>query len=159
MFIKIHQAKCKDIIIGTLYRPPGNPVDQFNIAIEHTLSKLISTNHKIIVAGDFNINLLKLAEHRPTHDFFNIMTSHQLLPSILHPTRITSLTATLIDNIFSNFLTDKQESYILLNDISDHLPVMFGIDISVQRSQSAASASRLINEKNICSIQCFSGRG
>ena len=81
MFIKIHQTKCKDIIIGTLYRPPGNPVDQFNIAIQHTLSKMISTNHKIILAGDFNINLLKLAEHRPTHDFFNIMTSHQLLPS------------------------------------------------------------------------------
>ena len=46
------------------------------------------------------------------------------MPLITKPTRITKSTATLIDNIYTNN-THKtgHQSGILLNDISDHLPI------------------------------------
>ena len=48
-----------------------------------------------------------------------------LLPTITRLSRITQMSATLIDNIFiSSNLYKNFDSALLLEDISDHLPVM-----------------------------------
>ena len=52
--------------------------------------------------GDFNVNLLNYEFHNYTNDFINTMISHYLLPYILHPTRVTDHSTTVIGNIFSN---------------------------------------------------------
>ena len=52
--------------------------------------------------GDFNLNILNNHCHESTGEFLDIMYSHMFLPLITLPTRITSHTATLIDNIFAN---------------------------------------------------------
>ena len=44
-------------------------------------------------------------------------------PLITRPTRITSNTATLIDNIFTNNLNNLSVSGLMFCDISDHLGV------------------------------------
>ncbi len=44
-------------------------------------------------------------------------------PLITRPTRITSHTATLIDNIFTNHIDHHLFTGLLFTDISDHLPV------------------------------------
>ena len=54
--------------------------------------------------GDFNINLLYYESHAATECFVNTMFTYNLLPKIIKPTRITSHSATLIDNIFINSL-------------------------------------------------------
>ena len=51
------------------------------------------------MSGDFNINLLNYDKHPSTEEFINTLNSYFLEPHILKPTRITSHTATLIDNI------------------------------------------------------------
>ena len=51
------------------------------------------------------------------------MTSNSLYPLISKPTRITSSTAILIDNIFTNNLELNMNSGILYTDLSDHRPV------------------------------------
>ena len=45
------------------------------------------------------------------------------IPIITRPTRLTAHTATLIDNIFTNCLTHNITNGIIINDISDHLPI------------------------------------
>ena len=75
--------------------------------------------------GDFNINLLSYDSHSQTNNFINLMLSH-LLPHILHPTRITDHSATIIDNIFSNSLESDTISGRLLSQISDHFPRVSG---------------------------------
>ena len=58
--------------------------------------------------GDFKIHLLNYESHNETNDFINVsMVSHYLLPHILHPTRVTDHSATVIDNIFSNNTSHK----------------------------------------------------
>ena len=49
--------------------------------------------------GDLNIDLLKVDDHRPTHNYLELIFSYSLLPTINKPTRITETTATIIDNI------------------------------------------------------------
>ena len=51
------------------------------------------------------------------------MYSFGLRPLITKPTRLTEFTTTLIDNIFTNEWETNIESGILINDITDHLPV------------------------------------
>ena len=71
--------------------------------------------------GDFNLNILNNHCYEFTGEFLDIMYSHMFLPLITLRTRITSHTATLIDNIFANHSGNYSFSGLLLSDISDHL--------------------------------------
>ena len=68
------------------------------------------------------MNLLNYNDHQPTNDFLDSLTSNSFIPYILHPTRITSHSKTLIDNIFSNFIFPEIISGKITATISDHLP-------------------------------------
>ena len=55
-------------------------------------------------------------------NFFDIITSNLLVPHIIHPTRITPTSRTLIDNIFSNATNyDEGISGNITVSLSDHL--------------------------------------
>ena len=54
-------------------------------------------------------------------------------PTIFRPTRITSYTATLIDNCFTNNYEHSADSGILISDISDHLPIFHISDLKARR--------------------------
>ena len=74
--------------------------------------------------GDFNIDLLKNEYCNYSNNVFNQLSSSGYMPLITKPTRITKSTATLIDNIFTNNSNETgHQSGILLNDMSDHLPI------------------------------------
>ena len=65
------------------------------------------------------------------------MFSLGLYPLIDKPTRITAYSATLIDNIFTNELDSTISSGLIINDISDHLPIFAICKYKdVQRTQS-----------------------
>ena len=86
------------------------------------LQKTQKENKTLFIMGDFNINLLNYQSHSETNDFINLMVSHYLLPHILHPTRVTDHSATIIDNIFTNNAESDTISGNNLSQISDHFP-------------------------------------
>ena len=61
------------------------------------------------------------------------------------PTRITETSCTLIDNIFTNDLSNEHFSGILYSDINDHLPV-FTL-LSSKASQSKTFDSYILKRK------------
>ena len=71
-------------------------------------------------------------EHNQTNEFLDSLASNSFIPLILQPTRITSHSNTLIDNIFSNVIDLDIISGNLTATISGHLslfaiiPYMFG---------------------------------
>ena len=71
---------------------------------------------------DFSINLFNYCFHTETNDFINLMVSNYRLPHILHQTRVTDHSATIIDSIFSNNCELDTLSGNLLSQISDHFP-------------------------------------
>lgn len=73
--------------------------------------------------GYFNLDLLQYNHHSPTQEFINSLFSHMLLPLFSNPTCLTSYSAMLIDNIFTNHPSKNVLNGIMLNDLSDHLPV------------------------------------
>ena len=82
----------------------------------------IKEQKQVFLLGDFNINLLNYNDHQPTNDFLDSLASNSFIPYILHPTRITSHSKTLIDNIFSNYISHEIISGNITATISDHLP-------------------------------------
>ena len=111
-----------NVIINCIYRTPGSNLDIFCEKIEHILSdvKVLKT---IFLCGDLNIDLLKHEHHSNAKHCLDLMYSLGLYPLIDKPTRITDISATLIDNIFTNEMRNNITCGILFNDISDHLPI------------------------------------
>ena len=84
------------------YRHPNTDVSTFTEHRESVLSKYGKSSKIISIMGDFNINLLECKHHTDTNNFVNSTISHYLLLYILHPTKVTYHSATVIDNIFSD---------------------------------------------------------
>ena len=69
-------------------------IDNFNDDyLQPLLAKLSSQNKQVILAGDFNINLLNYESNTQTTNFLNDITSNLFVPHITVP----------YGNIFSNF--------------------------------------------------------
>jgi endonuclease/exonuclease/phosphatase family metal-dependent hydrolase len=109
----------------------------------------ISKENKLCyLMGDFNLDLMKYHCHHFTSEFLDIMYSNMFFPLITRPTRITSNTATLIDNIFSNHLENFSFSGLLFTDISDHLPIFCIVHDVLPNVDDDTPIVALLVEKN-----------
>ena len=114
----------ENILCSSCYRAPNTDVDLFLAEYATLLNNLKESKSKIVMGMDHNLDLLKYSKHRPTCDFVLLNENTSLIPSITRPTHITNSSATLIDNIFvNNDFVRSLKSQIIINDISDHLPV------------------------------------
>ena len=140
LFVKVNieslsacNTRRKTFVIGSIYRPPRQNIDQIN-SFTSDLEKLIDSLKcfkNVIIAGDFNINLLKIKENIHFSNYLELLLSSSYLPTITLPTRLTETNGTLIDNLFLK-LTNNHLSYkagILIQRISDHLPYFIALDI------------------------------
>ena len=86
------------------------------------LMQKVKHNKTVFLCGDMKVDLLKYGSDTNTH-YVDTMFSIGLYPLIDKPTRITTYSATLIYTIFNNELYSTISSGLLINDISDHLPI------------------------------------
>ena len=134
-FIEIYEDNpyAKTLILGNIYRPPRDINENYRQFISEfttVLTKLERNHSDVIIAGDFNINLLKLHEKTIFGDYFNAITGHSFFPKITLPTRFSNMNGTLIDNFLykiSHRLL-KTTAGIILSRISDHLPYFVSLD-------------------------------
>ena len=106
-----------------IYRHPSLDRTDFNCNYLNKLLENISKEQKsFFLLGDFNVNLLNYNEPNQTNEFLDSLASNSFIPLILQPTRITSHSNTLIDNVFSNVIDPDIISGNLTAIISDHLP-------------------------------------
>ena len=124
VFIETINEGKKNKIFACIYRHPSMELDDFNNNfLEPFLMKLSRENKTAYLLGDFNVDLLKTDTDDNINNYYNILTSNLFVPHITLPTRITSHSNTLIDNIFSNdpnFLEGVSGNFTI--SISDHLP-------------------------------------
>ena len=116
-----------------------------------------NVNRKVFLAGDFNIDLLSTLNHASTNEFIDCTIAHHFLPMILQPTRITPTTATLIDNTFTNYISCITESAILINYVSDHLPIVTWIDLKPAKNSNTETFTlkRSISDEAILSFKSY----
>ena len=86
-------------------------------------------------------------------NFLIIMNSLYLVPLITKPTRVTSSTATLIDNIFTN--VPNVISGVITSDLSDHFPVFAVQKCAISGLTGGGSINisrRIIHSANIIDV-------
>ena len=123
VFAEIVFKNRKNLVVGCIYKHPHMEVDLFNNNYLSPLLKTVDNEGKsITLLGDFNIDLLTCESSISHSNFLDILGASQILPSITLPTRITSTSSTLIDNIFIPPSDSDIISGNLTVAISDHLP-------------------------------------
>ena len=92
-----------------------------NDFLQNLLNKIQTEKKFSVLAGDFNLNLIKYSQTTGISQFLEIILSHNFMPQITLPTRVTGRTATLIDNALINSYENKCTSGNITTSVSDHL--------------------------------------
>ena len=81
LFIKIinQNYSRKNIIIGNIYKPPKE---------SNNKSQLNMSQSNLILAGDFNINLLQIKERNLFNNYLEMLLTHCFVPQITLPTTL-----------------------------------------------------------------------
>ena len=153
VFIEIIQNDSKNMAVGCIYRHSCMQLSEFNDEYLKLLSeKLISENKEVILLGDFNIDLLKCDSNKNVSDFLDIIYSTNLVPNIDSPTRLTSWSQTLIDNICSSTINDDCIAGSLISLISDtHAQFLIIPNYTITQSSKKDLYKRNFNSKNFSS--------
>jgi len=111
----------KNSVLCVIYRTPRyNSISEITTHLAEKIDIIQSENKNIIITGDLNIDLLKYHTNHDTTDFLDQLLLKNIIPKVTVPTRITSHSATLLDHIFTNIVSEKCIAGTLITDISDH---------------------------------------
>ena len=153
IFVEIPKSETgltKNMVVGMIYRPPNQDVNNFNESLTAILQTVKQENKLLCIMGDFNINLLDLERHLPSSEYLELLYSYSLFPLITKPTRVTSNTSTLIDNIFFNDINLLNTvNGILYTKISDHFPIFTVFCDSAINNESTLRKDRIFSSRNI----------
>lgn len=141
-------------VIVDIYRPPSGNLHIFFEQFEILLDELGECK-KVIICGDFNINLLLDSKYKT--QFITLMQAYNFEATLNLPTRVTAKSKTCIDNFITNI--DKA---LILNvsnfsiDFSDHDAQLFGLtDISVGCNNSKVHTTKWGRNFNTNSLNKF----
>ena len=122
-FTEICNSKKTNIIIGYIYKHPNININEINDDYFNELpEKLSKENKTVFLLGDFNIKLLNYDIHPPTNEFLDSLSSRYFLPHSLQPSRVTTNSKILIDNVFSDMTVPNIIFGNLSASILDHVP-------------------------------------
>ena len=147
-----------NISLILVYRPPNTDCSLFLDDLERNISILSAENRHIFILGDFNLDTFKSTPFK-THkvdaeNFTNIHTGFNLFKLIHKPTRIKLPSATLLNNIYTNYpiTVDICKSGIVTSDINDHFFVLGIFDNLNLKCSKRYCTRRHYTEQNISSF-------
>ena len=141
VFIEIVPSLGPNIVLGTMYRSPSYEPKDFLDYFENIINCLAKTKKKCALAGDVNIDILKINESEIVDRYLACLIGGGFLPTITVPTRITATSRTLIDNIFINNFQSIKNSGVIVDDCSDHLPIFLIMNLPARVQH--------VNEQNV----------
>ena len=84
----------------SIYRFPSTNARDCLHELQCVFIQLLSNAKYVIIAGDFNINSLDSPSIQ--RDYVNLFSDFQFLQYVAEPTRVTDLSATLIDHMLTS---------------------------------------------------------
>lgn len=146
--IELSLEKAQKALITCIYRTPTGDHNLFLNKLEEVLD--LSNNRRMFLCGDFNIDLMKFESNNVVKNFVSLLSRLGFYSLITKPSRISRSSASLIDNIFTNILDRNMISGIVINDISDHMPVYTLCGLRGQKTDcNKLTYERMINPKSV----------
>ena len=107
--IILENTRGQKVVLGNIYRPPHDnnaKYQQFINELTPLLTTISNNYSDVIIAGDFNIDLLKMKDKPIFSEYFDVISSLSFFPYITLPTRLSDINCTLIDNFLCT-LSDR----------------------------------------------------
>ena len=147
-------SQSASFLIGCTYRHPNGSINHFLSQFSKLLEN-VPIDSNCISGGDINIDLLNIS-HTDVLNYVTELSSHNFLPKIILPTRITDSTCTLIDHLFLKLARKFSDINVIAGnifaEITDHLPIFAGFDFKT-KSPTTRPLIRIINDRT---LQIFS---
>ena len=148
-FIHVKFPGNKDLTLGNIYRPPRDLIANYKAFIEEfdQISCLLSG--ELVIAGDYNIDLLQINNREIVSDYFESIMNNSLVPKITYPTRFSRHRGTLIDNFLCRLSDNFSETTtgILTYKLSDHQPYFICLDY-LKLKKSTIRYIKINNQNN-----------
>ena len=120
--MEITPNRGNSVIVGVIYRPPSEKIENFNDQLESILSQ-IHENTRAYIMGDYNIDIFK--DNKITSAFEESFISHGFFPSISIATHVKpNCRKSCLDNILTNNPDSVLSSYTINSDISHHRSII-----------------------------------
>ena len=130
-------------------------IDKFNEEFNELLVLLNNTKCPFYSLGDFHVNLLNVSDKDAVRKYANMLLSCNSRCLIDVPTRVTSISRTLLDHIYTN---DKSNSAVLgvltTSDLSDHYGI-FTIVPKIKCQKNNALANYQVRDKTQFNLDKF----
>ena len=123
IWVEFKHNKQKSFYISYCYRPPSSTIDWI-AKFENNIEKAISDNREIMILGDLNFNLLP-EQQSATKSWMRMINARNFQQLITKPTRVTDISETLIDHVYSNIPENVSENAVPNFCLSDQFPVCF----------------------------------
>lgn len=120
LWIEVLFPKSKGFLIEFIYCPPGSSKHLskfFNCKLESILTNISLENKECILIGDMNFNYLVNTGHK---ELKSILTTFGLKQLIKDPTRVTQVSRSLIDVIYTKEPWNIYSVKVIPAGLSDH---------------------------------------
>lgn len=146
-------VKYGNIMFALMYRPPSGDLSAFFNFIETVLQFVGNNDYKIILGGDFNIDMNFVSARQV--EFSTLFQSFGLFNVITCSTRVTSFSETLLDMFFTNITRTRLSAGLVCSDISDHLPIYFLADLGNLRKAPSYDTVYYTQVVNVQTLEMF----
>ena len=126
LWIEVTPENGKSFLLGNLYMPPDSKIE-YNDRFEDFIDMVSKENKEFILFGDLNKNL---SPERPDTEWLNFTMSLGLSQMVNQPTRVTQMTSSLIDHIYTNVEKNINHVSVCKLCISDHYAIVCNIKLN-----------------------------
>lgn len=133
--------------IMCVYRSPIGDFDMFLTKLNQALDLMYSPGSYLILSGDFNVDFS--VQNDRTRSILQLLRSFDLKPHVRGMTRVSSVSSTQVDNIFSNFIESDVTCLVHVSDVSDHYGQILQFKAPLELNRMINIKRRYFNENNI----------
>ena len=128
IWLEVKPIKSKPFLVGQIYRPPSSGIT-WNEIFEEGIENVLKEEKEMYLIGDINRDLLNCQIKKSWSDYIEPFGLTQL---VSEATRVTSVSKTLIDHIYSNCPENVTSIDVPKIGLSDHFPIFFTRKMHVQ---------------------------
>ena len=131
IWLEVKPNKSKSFLVGHMYRPPNSGII-WNEHFEECIENVLKEEKELYLLGDINRDLLNTKIKKSWSEYMEPFGLNQL---VSEATRVTSISETLIDHIYSNCPENVTSINVPKIGLSDHFPIFFTRKMHVKPSK------------------------
>ena len=148
LWVKLRFKNSETLLVCVICRRPKTNINDFFDKLNNSLIKIAADNLNCVILGDVNIDLKTNEACGKTCSYLNMLNSNSFHNLIDLHTRITPVSRTTIDHVYSNVFKYKSVPGIVKCALTDHYPILIILKHSKRKVDQTNHYTRSLKEFN-----------